>query len=114
LKSLLGGNITLQSILSNVGGILKSDTKGLDNKALQKLNRGSNASIGPRSQTGRSQVSRGTKMTYNSRSRKSNQDYDIENIDPMTVQTVIDTGYSELKIQEDAKKKIERKKIQQS
>jgi hypothetical protein len=53
-------------------------------------------------------------MTYNSRSRKSNQDYDIENIDPMTVQTVIDTGYSELKIQEDAKKKIERKKIQQS
>lgn len=44
LKSLLGGNNTLQSILSNHSGILKGDTKGLDNKALQKLNRGSNAS----------------------------------------------------------------------
>jgi len=88
---------------------LKTDSKGLNTKALQKLDKGS--SIGRQTNLAPSQNSRGTRNTFGTRSRKSKNEDDFENMEPEEIQTRIEAEEVLMNKLIKEKNRIEKKKV---
>lgn len=88
---------------------MKTDSKGLNTKALQKLDKGS--SIAKQSNVAPSQNSRGTRNTFGTRSRKSKNEDDFENMEPEEIQTRIEAEEVLMNKLIKEKNRIEKKKV---